>query len=291
MGPGAAPMKQPYGSFAGKPPQGSRSFTQLFSVMGPAGSPMKQPYGSFLSRSGGSKVFSKVFSVMGPQGAPMKQLYGSYIGKLVTPPPPPLTRPNQGVVVVVDVAANFTYGTKPAVGAAFSLIVNVNTPLDPSQEYSLLFTAPNGQTQHSDDSFVFVGHTNMLLFEQVTQQQYLTYHAAAGEFTQSGIWQVIVLTVATGSQSSPYFFIVGNLILSAQTANLIGPPIGGGFPPPPIFSGFYVAENGADLYITEDGLSVYVPEGPVVPLEPYTPESGLDLYVTEDGVTTYTVES
>jgi hypothetical protein len=256
MGPAGAPMKQPYGSFAGKPLQGSRSFTQLFSVMGPAGSSMKQPYGSFMNRSGGSKVFSKVFSVMGPQGAPMKQLYGSYIAKILPPSPPP-TRPNQGVVVVVDAAANFTYGTRPTAGKAFSLIINVDTPLDPSQEYSLLFTGPSGQMQHSDDSFVFVGHTNMLLFEQVTQQQYLTYHAADGEFTQSGIWQVIVLTVATGSQSSPYFFIVGGLILSTQTANLIGPPIG---PPLPPLTGVYVAENGADLYITEDGLSVYVTE-------------------------------
>jgi hypothetical protein len=52
MGPGGAPAKPPYGSFAGKPPfiPGGRPYTHPFSVMGPAGAPMMPPYGSFANK-------------------------------------------------------------------------------------------------------------------------------------------------------------------------------------------------------------------------------------------------
>ena len=57
MGPGGGPMKQPYGSFSGKPPQ-----VAVYSVMGPAGAPMKQPYGSFAGKTPGvGSTQNKVF--------------------------------------------------------------------------------------------------------------------------------------------------------------------------------------------------------------------------------------
>ena len=48
MGPAGAPMKRPYGSFAGKPSSMGR--VGIFSVMGPGGSPMRQPYASFAGK-------------------------------------------------------------------------------------------------------------------------------------------------------------------------------------------------------------------------------------------------
>ena len=59
MGPGGGPMKQPYGSFSGKP----ASRIPAISVMGPAGAPMKQPYGSFGGKTPGgvSTAQNKVF--------------------------------------------------------------------------------------------------------------------------------------------------------------------------------------------------------------------------------------
>jgi hypothetical protein len=50
MGPAGAPMKQPYGSFAGKPASGPPSRSGIFSVMGPGGSPMRRPYASFAGK-------------------------------------------------------------------------------------------------------------------------------------------------------------------------------------------------------------------------------------------------
>jgi hypothetical protein len=45
MGPGGAPMKQAYGSFANKPQPAT-----VYSVMGPGGAPMRSPYGSFAGK-------------------------------------------------------------------------------------------------------------------------------------------------------------------------------------------------------------------------------------------------
>lgn len=49
MGPAGAPMRPPYGSFAGKPPF-TPSRGGHFTVMGPAGAPMRPPYGSFAGK-------------------------------------------------------------------------------------------------------------------------------------------------------------------------------------------------------------------------------------------------
>ena len=53
LGPAGAPMRPPWGSFAGKLPAGgdSRPYTQQFTVMGPAGAPMRPPWGSFSGRA------------------------------------------------------------------------------------------------------------------------------------------------------------------------------------------------------------------------------------------------
>lgn len=49
VGPVGAPMKQPYGSFAGKPASGPTLIR--YSAMGPAGTPMRPPYGSFAGKT------------------------------------------------------------------------------------------------------------------------------------------------------------------------------------------------------------------------------------------------
>lgn len=53
LGPGGAPMRPPWGSFAGKPFTGgdSKSYTQQFTVLGPAGATMRPPWGSFAGRA------------------------------------------------------------------------------------------------------------------------------------------------------------------------------------------------------------------------------------------------
>lgn len=49
LGPAGAPMRAPWGSFAGKPPAGGgRSYTQQFTALGPAGAPMHTPYNTAL---------------------------------------------------------------------------------------------------------------------------------------------------------------------------------------------------------------------------------------------------
>jgi len=45
LGPAGAPMRPPYGSFAGKP---QPSVVTIYTVMGPAGSPMRPPYANAL---------------------------------------------------------------------------------------------------------------------------------------------------------------------------------------------------------------------------------------------------
>lgn len=52
LGPGGAPMRPPYGSFAGKPASGGRSGN--FTVMGPAGAPMRPPWASFAGKPASS---------------------------------------------------------------------------------------------------------------------------------------------------------------------------------------------------------------------------------------------
>jgi hypothetical protein len=53
LGPAGAPMRAPWGSFAGKPFAGgdSKAYTQQFTVLGPAGAPMRAPWGSFAGRT------------------------------------------------------------------------------------------------------------------------------------------------------------------------------------------------------------------------------------------------
>ena len=67
MGPAGAPMRPPYGLFAGK--SSGRQYTQTFTVMGPAGAPMRPPYGPFGGKFGPTK--NVVVTIMGPAGAPM----------------------------------------------------------------------------------------------------------------------------------------------------------------------------------------------------------------------------
>jgi hypothetical protein len=47
MGAGGAPMRAPFGSFAGKTPA---PVSRHFTVMGPMGAPMRPPYGSFAGK-------------------------------------------------------------------------------------------------------------------------------------------------------------------------------------------------------------------------------------------------
>lgn len=49
LGPAGAPMRPPWGSFAGKP-YTPPSKTGLFTVLGPAGAPMQPPYASFAGK-------------------------------------------------------------------------------------------------------------------------------------------------------------------------------------------------------------------------------------------------
>ena len=52
LGPAGAPMRAPWGSFAGKPASGadSRAYTKQFTALGPAGAPMRAPWGSFAGK-------------------------------------------------------------------------------------------------------------------------------------------------------------------------------------------------------------------------------------------------
>jgi hypothetical protein len=62
----------------------SKSFVQNFTVLGPAGAPMRTPWGSFAGKplsQGDHKSFVQQFTVLGPAGAPMRVPWGSFAGK------------------------------------------------------------------------------------------------------------------------------------------------------------------------------------------------------------------
>lgn len=120
-------------------------------------------------------------------------------------PLPP--RFNSGTVVIADSAVNRSYGTSPAVGAAFSLIVNLAGYFTLTQTIALKFVAPSGAIQYGNSGYVYVGAQTLQLAERVNPAQYVVYQAGAGEFNEPGTWQVVVLM--GGGQSGTYFFTVG----------------------------------------------------------------------------------
>jgi hypothetical protein len=131
----------------------------------------------------------------------------------VIPPPPVVVPPRfnpRGVVVVVDVVPDRTYGTVPLVSAPFALIVNqpfIYTPTALIGPLTLQFTAPSGKVQLSDNRYLSVNVQNLLQNEQISTPQYLVYQTAFGEFNEAGVWQVMVQ--AANARSAVYFFKVG----------------------------------------------------------------------------------
>lgn len=132
-------------------------------------------------------------------------------GVFVEPVPPAPPRFNAtGVVVVVDVVPDRTYGTSPVIGASFVLIINqpfLYTPVALGGTITLQFTAPSGKVQFSDDRYLNVNAQTLLQQEQFDSPQYLVYQTGQNEFNEAGVWQVIVQN--NNAQSAVYFFTVG----------------------------------------------------------------------------------